>query len=211
MSRSVKLLSCLLGIAFVLTAVSNAAFSAEFIKPDRDKGRIIKRLDSAYNTVMRMRNGLEKDQSLEKIAVGYAQLGKFDRALETVTEIADASGKVTAYVWIARQYNSAGNEYGMNVTLTKALEAAESINDRAGVAHALLDIAATFISPDQTESVNGVLSRALFEAHQLNNTQEKAQLFNDVASAYSSIGLTQQARGISHQATVLKQIASGKY
>ena len=199
-----RLLTCLLGITCALTFITTASYSSDFSGPDNpNKELILKHLTKALNQVSRMDDLGAKDRSLEKIAVGYAQVGEFKQAAEVAETISHGTNKVTAFIWIARQYDSAGNTKGAEWSLDRALAVSETITDNRDLSEALTDIASSYVALDYDQDVGGILSQALFVAHQLKNSKTKARLFKDVANVYMTLGYSDQAEGIANQAATI--------
>lgn len=204
MSRSVRLLTCLLGITFAFAFITTATIASDFSASDNsNKDLILKQLSKALNKVSRMNDLGAKDRFLEKIAVGYAQIGEFKQATEVAESISHGTNKVTAFIWIARQYDSAEDATGAEWSLARALAVSETITGKVDLSEALTDIAATYVALDYEQNVTGILAQSLFVAHQLKNSKMKARLFRDVANVYMTIGFSDQAQGIANQAATI--------
>lgn len=204
MSRSVRLLTCLLGITCAFAFITTATFASDLPGPDNvNKELILKHLSKALNQVSRMKDLDAKDLSLEKIAIGYAQVGEYKQAAEVAESIRQGTNKVTAFIWIARQHDSAGNIKGAEWSLARALAVSETIKSKRDLSEALTDIAASYVALDYESDVTGILSQSLFVAHQLKNSKTKARLFRNVANVYMALGFSDQAEGIADQAATI--------
>ena len=200
MTRSMRVLTCLLGIAFTVSVAATSVAASGFIDKSSKKEWLLKKLDRAFRDVSKADNGFTKNRSLEQIAVGYAQLGAFDRAIKTAGTIESGTSRVTSLVWIARQYGIAGHPNKAGEVLEDALTASGIIGDKVVQSEALIDIAMTYVTLGSEVAVPGILSKSLYLAHQLRTSRKKARLFKDIATALASAGMSEQAYGVSQQA-----------
>ncbi|NEP08933.1 MAG: tetratricopeptide repeat protein [Symploca sp. SIO2C1] len=76
------------------------------------------------------RNFSSKDQLLSEIALQYASIGQFDKALQVAQTIESASNQADALTKIATQLVEAGQQSKASEILSQALEIAESLNTK---------------------------------------------------------------------------------
>ncbi len=122
--RTPKRTILLFTIIFALSAVS--AFAAEPVKTEQTHFKLssLKVLNQARNIAMHMSDGNNKYQTLENLAVAYAQLKDFDQALSIANGIDNSANKVNALLWIARHYAVNGQkDIGTNL-LSQSLKEA---------------------------------------------------------------------------------------
>jgi hypothetical protein len=111
-------------VLFAFSAVS--AFATEPVNTEQDhfKMNSLKILNQARNIAVHMNDGMNKYQSLENLAIAYAQLKDFDQALSTANIIDCRANKVNALLWIARHYSINGQkDIGSNL-LSQSLQEA---------------------------------------------------------------------------------------
>jgi len=99
---------------------------------------------------------LQKFQTLENVAVSYAQINDFENALKVANSITAESHKINAYLWISRIYRSKGNDTESKELLFATLAIASKLSTSIYKAELYEDISNELLNFGETTIANGV-------------------------------------------------------
>lgn len=150
-------------------------------------------------------NAFRKAWVLQPIAVNYAKLGEFEKAIEIAREIADNYYQSETLAEIAIAYARQGK-------LESALEIAEAIKLADKKASALAEIAAEAEKAGASDKISEILTRALQVAKTIEDTQVQSGAISKIALEYAKAGQPDTALSIIEPINIaeIKAIALGK-
>ncbi len=157
-----NIVTLVLGIVLLAGVVSLQAAEKGELTAVASKTQALETLKNARNFAEHMANNVTKFQSLENIAVAYAQLKSFDTALEVANSIESNTNKINSLVWIARQYNSIGNTAMTAHVLSQSLTTAHKMSDNLHKAEVFRTLATEYKKFGMTAQSDGINKQAKY-------------------------------------------------
>lgn len=137
-------------------------------------------------------NSFRKASVFQPIAVSFAKIGEFERALEIARDIAEENYQSETYAEIAREYAQQGK-------LKSALQIAEAIALADKKADALAEIADLAQKAGESdEKIEDILARGLQVAQTIENSHTQSRAIANIALQYAESGYRDRAVTLTH-------------